>query len=86
MTDIDAAVTRVLQMMFAYGLITSPRPLAIKADASSAEHQAVALSAAEKVDGPAEEPRSGPPVAGEHRAVAVIGADAGADAVTSWAR
>ncbi len=82
MTDIDAAVTATLQMMFAYGLIASPRPLAIKADASTAEHRAVALSAAERSMVLLKNQGQILPLAASTRSVAVIDADAGANTVT----
>jgi beta-glucosidase len=82
MTDIDTAVTAILKMMFAYGLIASPRPLAITADASTAEHRAVALSAAERSMVLLKNQRQVLPLTANTRSVAVIGADAGANAVT----
>ncbi len=82
MTDVDAAVTGVLQMMFAYGLIAAPRPLAINADASSAEHRAVALAAAERSMVLLKNQGQVLPLPASPGSVAVIGADAGADPVT----
>jgi beta-glucosidase len=82
MTDIDAAVTAILKMMFAYGLIASPRPLAITADSSTAEHRAVALSAAERSMVLLKNQGQILPLTASTRSVAVIGADAGADTVT----
>jgi beta-glucosidase len=82
MTDIDTAVTAILKMMFAYGLIASPRSLAITADASDAEHRAVALSAAERSMVLLKNQGQVLPLTASTRSVAVIGADAGANAVT----
>ena len=86
-TALDSAVRATLTQMFAYGLVASPRPLSSQTTATSAAHTQVALSTAEHSmvllkdrGGILPLAKSGP---NSGQRVAVIGADADGQAITT---
>jgi beta-glucosidase len=83
MASLDDAVTHTLTAMFAFGLISSPRPTTIHADVASTAHAKVALRAAEDSMVLLKNKGHVLPLTPASRSIAVIGSDAGPAATTS---
>lgn len=83
MSALDAAVTHTLTVMFAFGLIASPRSPSLHTDVASTAHSNVALQAAEDSMVLLKNKGNVLPLQPAPRSVAVIGSDAGPEATTS---
>ena len=86
MSVLDSMVTRILRSMFAVGLFdhpAPPEPTGYPVPVDSAANQAVALSGAEAGSVLLKNSDGALPISGSGKKIAVIGIDAGPDAVTA---
>ncbi len=91
LVDLDAAVVQTLSVMFAYGLVAHPRTPDVDAAANSPAHAQVSLWAAEHTMVLLKNRRGTLPLSAGRSRVAVIGDDAGPQALasgsgSSWVR